>query len=288
MAIDDNTSYELTGAQVKDLANKIKAKAADNIFVGATSAAPGSKGLVPQPQASDDTKFLRGDGTWAAAGGGGRTTLYTDHSLGTYSVGDTIAIYKDKALTQQITTLAELGSIFDSSVVALEDNSKESWLFFYWYDDDAYNWSGPGYFWVRGSGGEEFVLCWDRYDGNVLKLYSTNSQQSTRSYSTSEAYTGESWIDGKSIYRKTIDIGTLPNATTKTVAHGISNLGLVIKAEGFASESSGVRMTFPFASVAAVGDQVAMRFEATNIVIITGVDCSSFSGYVTLYYTKSS
>lgn len=67
MAIDDNTSYELTGAQVKDLANKIKAKAADNIFVGATSAAPGSKGLVPQPQAGDDTKFLSGDGTWKVA-----------------------------------------------------------------------------------------------------------------------------------------------------------------------------------------------------------------------------
>lgn len=64
MAIDDNTSYELTGAQVKDLANKIKGKAADNTFVGATSAAPGSKGLVPGPQAGDDTKFLSGNGTW--------------------------------------------------------------------------------------------------------------------------------------------------------------------------------------------------------------------------------
>ena len=64
MAIDDNTSYELTGAQVKDLANKIKGKAADNTFVGATPAAPGSKGLVPGPQAGDNTKFLSGDGTW--------------------------------------------------------------------------------------------------------------------------------------------------------------------------------------------------------------------------------
>lgn len=70
MAIDDNTSYELTGAQVKDLANKIKSKAADNIFVGATSAIPGSKGLIPAPQAGDDTKFLSGDGTWKAASAG--------------------------------------------------------------------------------------------------------------------------------------------------------------------------------------------------------------------------
>lgn len=64
MAIDDNTSYELTGAQVKDLANKIKGKAADNTFVGSTPAAPGSKGLVPEPQSGDNTKFLSGDGTW--------------------------------------------------------------------------------------------------------------------------------------------------------------------------------------------------------------------------------
>ena len=64
MAIDDNTSYELTGAQIKDLANKIKGKAADNTFVGATPSAPGSKGLVPGPQAGDNTKFLSGDGTW--------------------------------------------------------------------------------------------------------------------------------------------------------------------------------------------------------------------------------
>jgi len=64
MAIEDNTSYELTGAQVKDLANKIRGKADDNTFVGATSAAPGSKGLVPQPAAGDQEKVLHGDGSW--------------------------------------------------------------------------------------------------------------------------------------------------------------------------------------------------------------------------------
>ena len=65
MAIDDNTSYELTGAQVKDLAAKIKSKAADNTFTGATSAVAGVKGIVPEPQAGDNTKYLKGDGSWA-------------------------------------------------------------------------------------------------------------------------------------------------------------------------------------------------------------------------------
>lgn len=66
MAIDNDTSYELTGAQIKDLAQKIRNKADDNTFVGASSLISGSKGLVPAPQVGDDTKFLKGDGTWGA------------------------------------------------------------------------------------------------------------------------------------------------------------------------------------------------------------------------------
>lgn len=110
---------------------------------------------------------------------------------------------------------------------------------------------------------------------------------SNMDYSTSEQDTGCKWIDGKPIYKKTVSIGALPNATSKSVAHGITNLGLVVKAEGFASDSGGVRVIFPFASVSAVGDQITMRFEATNVVIFTGTNRSGFSGYVTLWYTKT-
>ena len=42
-----------------------------NIAIGATASAAGKQGLVPAPAAGDQNKFLRGDGTWAAAGGGG-------------------------------------------------------------------------------------------------------------------------------------------------------------------------------------------------------------------------
>lgn len=40
-----------------------------DVMGGATASAGGSKGLVPAPSAGDNLKFLRGDGTWAAAGG---------------------------------------------------------------------------------------------------------------------------------------------------------------------------------------------------------------------------
>lgn len=111
MAIDDNTSYELTGAQVKDLANKIKAKAADNIFVGATSAAPGSKGLVPAPQAADDTKFLCGDGTWKTAGGTEEITIIAMDDMQRFApAGYNWAIHQGLNFYQNMSFNGEIGS----------------------------------------------------------------------------------------------------------------------------------------------------------------------------------
>ena len=39
--------------------------ASDSVMSGATSSAAGTKGLVPAPAAGNQSKFLRGDGTWA-------------------------------------------------------------------------------------------------------------------------------------------------------------------------------------------------------------------------------
>ena len=44
-------------------------------FSGASALAAGAKGMVPAPSAGDNTKFLRGDGTWQAAGGGGSVSF---------------------------------------------------------------------------------------------------------------------------------------------------------------------------------------------------------------------
>ena len=36
------------------------------VMTGADGTDAGAAGIVPAPQSSDNTKFLRGDGTWAA------------------------------------------------------------------------------------------------------------------------------------------------------------------------------------------------------------------------------
>ena len=104
-------------------------------------------------------------------------------------------------------------------------------------------------------------------------------------YSTSEQDTGCKWIDGKPIYKKTIDIGALPNATSKNVAHGISALGIILDMRGAAFYSNGVQLPLPFVST--VQTAVSLNATSTDIAIVTAGDRTAASGYVTLWYTKT-
>lgn len=107
-------------------------------------------------------------------------------------------------------------------------------------------------------------------------------------YSTEEAITNSTWVDGKTIYKKTISFGALPNATTKTVAHGISGISHIIDMKAVAWNSSGTTIVLPYAHPQSVQYQVSWHVDNTNINIITGDDKSGYSScYVTLYYTKS-
>ena len=108
-------------------------------------------------------------------------------------------------------------------------------------------------------------------------------------YSTSEQNTGFTWIDGKYIYKKTVDTGAMPNATEKTVAHGISNLGRVIKIEGYCYNSQNdTTFPLPFSWTAETSD-VGVLIGTTTINIRSGVNRTDYAeSYITLYYTKSS
>ena len=50
--------------------------------------------------------------------------------------------------------------------------------------------------------------------------------------------TGQLYHDGKKIYQKTIVFGTMPNTTTKTVAHNITGLGYVLQMWGVADNGT--------------------------------------------------
>ena len=107
-------------------------------------------------------------------------------------------------------------------------------------------------------------------------------------YSTDEQVIG-TWVNGETLYRKTINFGALPNATDKSVAHEISNLGYVCKADAVGhNTTSGLRIPFPMTNSGYLNQQVSWWITDTSIVFRTAVDYSSTNVcYVTLEYTKT-
>lgn len=110
--------------------------------------------------------------------------------------------------------------------------------------------------------------------------------QEAVNYSTAEAKTGLRWANGKNIFRKTIYISALPNSTSGTTAHGILRLNNIVKISGVATSGSSYLM-IPYTDTAAMGTQIEVFVDATNITIVTGTDRSGDSAEVTLEYTKT-
>lgn len=108
-------------------------------------------------------------------------------------------------------------------------------------------------------------------------------------FSTSEVKTAYTWIDGKPIYKKTIDVAPLPNNTAKNVAHNITDLGSIVQLNGIAYAPDKAQiMALPFMNVGTLGFGVGLQATTTNITVETGFNRSSFTtAYAHIYYTKT-
>ena len=137
-------------------------------------------------------------------------------------------------------------------------------------------------------------------NGSKAKLNNSNLPQINSSnidlasigldYSTIEQDTGAKWVDGKTIYKKTINFGALPNNNIKDVAHGISNFGWLIKIEGIAKRSAGDGTFFPLPFVSKNSSSNCIEITANNtyIRLEVGIDRTNLTeSYITLYYTKT-
>ena len=106
-------------------------------------------------------------------------------------------------------------------------------------------------------------------------------------YSETEQNTGFTWIDGSAIYKKTVDFGALPNASSKSVNHGIS-FNRVVKVESVCQYSNGIVIPVPGTNNSYAEAQIALNLTTTQITIDTGTqNRSDATAYVTVYYTKN-
>lgn len=106
-------------------------------------------------------------------------------------------------------------------------------------------------------------------------------------YSTTEALTGGTWIDGKVIYRKVINYGAMPNNSSKTVAHGISNLQRMIDISAIMGTSSAWRL-LPYSPPDSLANSVQISSDGGNVWTQTGSSAwTTYSAYIILEYTKT-
>ena len=109
-------------------------------------------------------------------------------------------------------------------------------------------------------------------------------------YSTSENAVG-TWIDGKTIYRKVVNLGTLGNAAATTVQLWEDDYcDQMISIKGFASNAGGVTLPLPYAYPTATSpiSLIYNKLDSTywGITCTTGSDRTEFTGTLILEYTK--
>lgn len=139
-------------------------------------------------------------------------------------------------------------------------------------------------------------LTAEEMDDLVENIEAINNAASMN-YSTSEVDTGMTWIDGKTIYKKTYSktISSPSVTSAYTTPLGISNIADVVK-----FEASHKRVGSPYSDISPLPyykgsnyydfyvDTAANNLEVYWDLSGAGLTGSSYTDNITIYYTKSS
>lgn len=125
------------------------------------------------------------------------------------------------------------------------------------------------------------------YNASATDTYSCNYINGLNTYSTTEQRIG-TWINNKPIYRKVINTGTLPNATSKSISAGISNLENIISLKGVAyNPNTSTFIPLPYPSVTS-SQVIMLYFSNGNINYLTQYNFSIYTqSYIEIEYTKT-
>lgn len=144
--------------------------------------------------------------------------------------------------------------------------------------------------WVGTKSAHDIAVANGTMPNNVMVCITDDAAgEEAWTYSTEETNTGKTWIDGKPIYRKVVDFGALPNTTSKTVAHGISNLSYITDLRGMCCQG-GIFLSLPYipkGSTSTYIYAVTLEIVDTDIRLSCEANMSNYSGYIILEYTKT-
>lgn len=91
--------------------------------------------------------------------------------------------------------------------------------------------------------------------------------------------------EGKRVYVKRIDCGNLPNTSTKTIAHGLSNVKIE-HFEGIMRANAMQTYSLPHVDTIAT-NSVRVQVNSSVISIATARDWSNMTATIDIYYTKN-
>lgn len=129
----------------------------------------------------------------------------------------------------------------------------------------------------------------DYYTDNadeIVEVVISTLSTSLHNYSTNEQIVG-TWIDGSTLYEKTVYISSLPNNATIEYITGLSNI-TPISFDNTIIFQSGNTSKAPYVNSGGTV-RIAIQFNADGKIYFgTNTDQSTTSAYVTIRYTKSS
>lgn len=239
--LDDGTPKACTYSVSKDVpSNAVFTDTTYSNFTGADGSSAGTSGLVPAPTATDNIKFLKGDGTWATPAGGTVDQTYNASSTNAQS-GVAIAgagfLQKKGTITSSttLTTLAE--GIYEVNGVAHSG----------FPDGGTNNWYGILIQYGGTYKPQLFVAGIPAESGLYYRRYLTASSAFTGWYkvpvdSTLVHLAGAETITGNKTFSGTVALGSNASATTPTSTDSSTKVATTkfVKDQGYTSNTGTV------------------------------------------------
>ncbi len=109
-------------------------------------------------------------------------------------------------------------------------------------------------------------------------------------YAESEFLNGQVFFEDQQAFRLLVNFGALPNATSKTIAHGIEPANSYIFTRIYGCATDPVTMSYiplPYASPT-LANNIELSVDKTNVTITTGSNRTAYTvTYVILEYIKA-
>lgn len=130
--------------------------------------------------------------------------------------------------------------------------------------------------------------CFYRMNGGVQEWFNPPMVLGADPYRTTERY------NGKPVYVKLVDVGTMPNDSVKIEEHKCPNIKDIVSISGSAKTSSGSVVALPSATGYSydpddygLGLSWAIGATEKNVYVVTNANRSSWTGSILLKFTKT-